>query len=42
VVDRLRGLGRRRPKGVTLQERVRQALEEIPPGDTGSGEGSRS
>jgi hypothetical protein len=27
----LRGLGRRRPERITLQERVSRALEEMPP-----------
>jgi small GTP-binding protein len=31
VVERLRGLGRRRPRGITLRERVGQVLEELPP-----------
>jgi small GTP-binding protein len=39
VVERLRGLGRRRPKGITLRERVSQALEEIPPDEGLPGQG---
>jgi len=35
VVERLRGLGRRRPRGITLRERVGQVLEELPPGEGG-------
>jgi GTP-binding protein Era len=31
VVERLRSLGRRRPERIALQERVSQALEEMPP-----------
>jgi GTP-binding protein Era len=31
VVERLRGLGHRRPERITLQERVSRALEEMPP-----------
>ena len=37
LIERLRGLGRRRPKGLTLRERVSQALEEIPPGQGAPG-----
>jgi len=37
LIERLRGLGRRRPKGLTLRERVSQALDEIPPGEGAPG-----
>jgi len=38
VVQELRGLGRRRPKGVTLREQVSRALEQIPPEEGQRGE----
>jgi uncharacterized protein (DUF697 family) len=36
VVERLKDLGRRRPKRVTLKERVDQALQDLPEPDTDS------
>ncbi|MGA9192567.1 MAG: GTPase [Anaerolineales bacterium] len=36
VVDRLKDLGRRRPKRVTLKERVDRALQDLPEPDTDS------
>lgn len=37
VVERLKDLGRRRPKRVTLKERVDQALQDLPDPETGAG-----
>ena len=33
LIDRLRGLGRRRPERITLRQQVQQVLEDLPPGD---------
>lgn len=32
LIERLRGLGRRRPQRITLRQQVEQALEDLPPG----------